>query len=77
MTTTTIALPTTTTLPAGYRYGAHAGGSRYYLVRESDDATITVERRDDLRHDDEPGELDTDAMTTDEIVEAIEAAFDA
>ena len=49
-----IAIPATTTpsdLPAGWSYGAHAGGSCYHLTHTSG-ASVVAEERPDLATDD-------------------------
>lgn len=64
--TRTIDLPESCDLPAGYRWGAHwsaAGRSGYYVIRESDDASVRAVCRPDIE------------MDADEIAEALEEAL--
>lgn len=53
--TKTIRIADVTTLPAGYRFGAHIDGDTHWVIRSEDDAAIRVELRPDY-------EMDTDAI---------------
>ncbi len=81
MTETTISLPESYTVPAGYSTGAHwsePGRSGWYLVRETDGEAIRVSARPDLVEVDEDEASEHDGshhMTIDEVEEQIAAAF--
>lgn len=61
--TQTIRIADVTTLPAGYRFGAHIQDDTHWVIRSEDDAAIRVELRPDYE------------MTRREIREAIDAAM--
>lgn len=73
--TITISLPQNVTVPTGYRMGAYAGPSAYWVIRESDGAAVKATLRDDLQQVEEAGEGDWWATTADEVLEIIEGGF--